>query len=132
LRFVCLFPFFLLGAVHAGPTYLLIKRWVETKFKRPVFWGSTKKVTSIFAAFFINLPVLFILPFVLPWAVELNWTISISYFLCVGLFAQVFLLGLSDLASIQRYQKVKSLDLSGLNRSHQELMDEIHKVLPLL
>lgn len=132
MRFVCLLPFFLLGAVHAGPSYLLIKRWVESKFKRPVFWGSTKKVTSIFAAFFINLPVLFILPLVLPWAVELNWTISISYFLCVGLFAQVFLLGLSDLASIKRYQKVKSLDLSGLNCSHQELMNEIHKVLPLL
>ena len=132
MRFVCLFPFFLLGAVHAGPTYLLIKRWVETKFKRPVFWGSTKKVTSIFASFFINIPLLFVLPCVLPWSVELNWTFSISYFLCVGLFAQAFLLGLRDLATINRYRKVNSLDLSGLHRSHEELIAEIHHALPQL
>lgn len=131
IRFILLFPIFMLGAVHAGPIYVFIKRWVETKFKRPVFWGSTKKVASIFATFFINLPIVFIVPFFLPWSVELNWTISVFYFLCIGLFAQVFLLGLRDLNAINRYRKVKLLDLSGLNRSHQELLDEIHKVLPL-
>ena len=31
-------PFALLGLIHAGLWYLLVKRFVEKVFKRPVFW----------------------------------------------------------------------------------------------
>jgi hypothetical protein len=41
-------------------------------------------------------------------------------------------LGLRDLATINRYRKVNSLDLSGLHRSHEELIAEIRHALPQL
>ena len=44
---VLLFPIAMFGALHCGLFYFAIKRFVEAKFKRPVFWGSTKLVMMI-------------------------------------------------------------------------------------
>ncbi|MFM7596359.1 MAG: 1-acyl-sn-glycerol-3-phosphate acyltransferase, partial [Flavobacteriales bacterium] len=85
LKMVILFPAALLGALHAGWIYWLVKRWVETTFKRPVFWGSTKKVMSVFAVGILNLPCLFLMPIFLPWTFQVNLGISIMYFLAIGL-----------------------------------------------
>jgi len=35
-------PFFFAGIVHVAAPYFFVKKFVERKFKRPVFWSSTK------------------------------------------------------------------------------------------
>jgi hypothetical protein len=60
-------PFFLAGIVHVAAPYFFVKKFVERKFKRPVFWSSTKMAVLLvlmplwnlilfwFAAHFLNL-----------------------------------------------------------------------------
>src|SRR5690606_11998715 len=42
MMMIILFPFTILGLVHCGLPYILIKKFVEKSFKRKVFWGSVK------------------------------------------------------------------------------------------
>jgi 1-acyl-sn-glycerol-3-phosphate acyltransferase len=130
-RSILFFPFSVLGALHAGWITLLIKKWVEKAFKRPVFWGSTKKVLAIFIVLIVNLPLLFILPHYLPWSNLLNWMVSCVYFLALGLFAQAFLMLLSDINYLKRLRYVKSIDLSEINREHAAILQKIHADFPV-
>jgi hypothetical protein len=131
LKVLILSPFALLGALHAGWVYFLIKKWVETTFKRPVFWGSTKKVMAIFAMVLLNLPLIFILPYVLPWSFQSNLLFSIAYFLAIGVFAQSFLTVIKELSYLKRYSKVKVIDLKELNQTHAQLLDAITSHIPI-
>ena len=131
LKVLILSPFALLGALHAGWVYFLIKKWVETTFKRPVFWGSTKKVMAIFAMVLLNLPVFFILPYVLPWSFQSNLLFSIAYFLAIGVFAQSFLTVIRELSYLKRYSKVKVINLKELNQTHAQLLDAITSHIPI-
>ena len=131
LKVLVLSPFALLGALHAGWVYFLIKKWVETKFKRPVFWGSTKKVLAIFAMVLLNLPLFFVMPYVLPWSFQSNLLFSIGYFLAIGVFAQSFLTVAKELSYLKRYSKVKSLNIEGLNKTHAQLLDAITSYIPI-
>jgi len=131
LKVLILSPFALLGALHAGWVYFLIKKWVETTFKRPVFWGSTKKVMAIFAMVFLNVPLLFVLPYLLPWSFQNNLLISIAYFLAIGVFAQSFLTVIKELSYLKRYSKVKVINLKELNETHAQLLDAITSHIPI-
>ena len=130
-RSILFFPFSVLGALHAGWLTILIKKWVEKAFKRPVFWGSTKKVLAIFIVLIVNLPLLFILPHYLPWSNLLNWMVSFVYFLALGLFAQSFLALLSDINYLKWLRYVKSIDLSEINREHASILQKIHEDFPV-
>ncbi|MFM7596226.1 MAG: hypothetical protein ACKO4Y_08620, partial [Flavobacteriales bacterium] len=132
LKMVILFPAALLGALHAGWIYLLVKRWVETTFKRPVFWGSTKKVMSVFAVGLLNLPCLFLMPIFLPWTFQVNLGISIMYFLAIGLFAQAFLALIKEWTFLKRYNHVKAINMDGLNQSHAAILEKINAFIPSL
>jgi hypothetical protein len=131
IRMTVLLPFSVLGALHAGWLTILIKKWVERAFKRPVFWGSTKKVLAIFIVLIVNLPLLFILPHYLPWSNVSNWLFSSVYFLALGLFAQSFLVLLSDIYYLKRVRFVKSIDLGQINREHAALLQKIHEDFPV-
>ena len=131
IRMTVLLPFSVLGALHAGWLIILIKKWVERAFKRPVFWGSTKKVLAIFIVLFVNLPLLFILPNYLPWSNVSNWIFSSVYFLALGLFAQSFLVLLYDMYYLKRVRFVKSIDLGQINREHAALLQKIHEDFPV-
>ncbi len=131
IRIILLVPFSILGALHAGWITLLIKKWVERSFKRPVFWGSTKKVIAIFIVLIINLPLLFILPYYLPWSFLSNCIFSSVYFLALGLFAQSFLLLLSDINYLNRFLFVKTIDLNQINSEHSILLKKIKEDFPV-
>ncbi|MEY3049251.1 MAG: hypothetical protein RL365_1289 [Bacteroidota bacterium] len=131
LKVLILLPFAILGALHAGWVYFLIKKWVEKKFKRPVFWGSTKKVLAIFAVVLLNLPLFFVLPNLMPWSFPINLLFSIAYFLVIGVFAQSFLIVIKELFYLQRYAKVKVLNLKELHETHDQLLDAITSHIPI-
>ncbi len=129
LYIVLLFPFILLGLIHAGIPYFVIKSWVEKKFKRPVFWSSTKMVAAIFSVLFLNLPLLFIVPQWLPFNCALNLTVVVVYFLCIGLFAGIALAAKSHIEKMVRMRKVSKLDLEYLHQEHADLLKKIQDVL---
>jgi len=125
-----LLPFALLGLLHASLPYIVVKRWVEKKFKRPVFWGSTKKVIAFFACVIINIPVLIFLPKWLPFTVTLNVIISVLYYLAIGLFAQAFLASLKILKELKRWRFLGKLDLREINNMHRSVTERLHQQIP--
>jgi hypothetical protein len=130
VQLILLLPFALLGLLHVSVPYFAIKRWVEKKFKRPVFWGSTKKVIAFFACVIINIPVLIFLPKLLPFTVKLNVLISVLYYLAIGLFAQAFLASLKILKELKRWRCLGKLDLKEINNMHRSVTESLHQQIP--
>lgn len=122
-----LLPLSMLGMIHAGLPVYAIKKWVEKKFKRPVYWGSTKMVLAFFVIPLINLPVIFILPNYLPFDVWLNWVCSVLYFLAIGVFAFCYLKLQKLLLQFGRNVKVKKMDLASVHDKHHQILEEIEK-----
>ena len=84
LGHVLLVPIVLLGLIHCGLFYWPIKIFVERKFSRPAFWGSTKLIMMIFIAGISNLLVFIFLPDLI------GWPFSILYFCCIPFLGHVF------------------------------------------
>lgn len=131
LKSIALFPFALLGFVHAALPIHAIKWWVEKSFKRPVYWGSTKMVMAIFLVPLMNIPWLFILPNYLPFDRPIDWIVSVVYFMGIGLFAQAYLLNLDALKKCFRKVKVGRKDLTKLHAKHREIMEKIQEKIPV-
>lgn len=131
LKSCALFPFALLGFVHAALPIHAIKWWVEKSFKRPVYWGSTKMVMAIFLVPLLNIPWLFILPNYLPFDRPFNWIVSTVYFLGIGLFAQAYLLILDALKKFVRSVKIGRKDLTKQHAKHREIMEKIREKIPV-
>ncbi|MBL6661152.1 MAG: hypothetical protein ISP70_06610 [Crocinitomicaceae bacterium] len=84
---------------------------MEKKFRRDVFWGSTKLIMMIFIAGPINLGIFFFLPDLV------GWPLSILYFLLIPM------LGYSFYLSMRFWQRV--LLVSEINRKeHTDLIKE--------
>lgn len=124
-------PFALLGLVHAGLPIFLIKGWVEKKFKRTVFWGSTKMVLAVIAVPIINAPLLFTVPGYLPFSPLINWAITLIYFISIGVFAQNYLIVQRNLSEFFRRKRLNQLDLSLLNEQHARLEHDIQTHIPV-
>jgi hypothetical protein len=77
-------PMVLLGIIHCGLFYWPIKVFVERKFRRPVFWSSTKLIMMMFIAGLSNLTVFIWLPSFF------GWPLSVLYFCLIPFFGHVF------------------------------------------
>ena len=115
LLHILLLPFVLLGFIHCGILYLLIKRFVEKKFRRAVFWGSTKVIMMIFIAGILNLGVFFILPCCI------GWPLSIVYFLLIPLFGDIFHSSLTFWKKSMRMRSIRNRDLGELSTERNNL-----------
>jgi hypothetical protein len=103
-----LLPFALVGIVHCGILFLLIKRFVEKKIRRPVFWGSTKLMMMVFFAGILNLGVFCILPS------YIGWPLSIAYFLLIPLFGDIFHSSLTFWKKLIYMKSIRNKNLSEL------------------
>lgn len=108
LKHILLLPFSLVGIVHCGIIFLLIKRFVEKKIKRPVFWGSTKLMMMVFIAGILNLGVCCILPS------YIGWPLSIAYFLLIPLFGDIFHSSLTFWKKLIYMKSIRNKNLSEL------------------
>jgi len=124
-------PFSLLGLVHTALPIHLIKKWVEKKFKRQVYWGSTKMVLAFFIIPLINLPVIFLLPRVLPFDPIWNWVFSGIYFLSLGVFAWSYLKLQALILKILRYYKLKNMDLETHTHEYERILQQIENTISL-
>jgi hypothetical protein len=121
-----LFPFAILGLLHCGPWYVLIKRFVEKTFRRKVFWGSVKLVAGKIIIGLANLPVIWIFyHLVYP-----NWWLAVLYYASIGL------LGLAAYAWFKTYREfkikgqLKSAKLDAIIEKREQLQNRLDALLP--
>lgn len=116
-----MWPFMLLGLLHCGLFYWLVKRFVEKSFRRKVFWGSVKLMMGMVVMGLVNIPVVFLFHhFIYP-----------SYWLGFLYYALIGLLGLAAyqwFIHLKRYQvksKMQKSDLTKIMAKRNELVEEI-------
>ncbi len=121
ISLVLLMPFFILGAIHCALPYIGVKYFVEHKFKRAVFWGSTKMLLSMIIIGLVNIPVIFLFENFLNLS---NWW-GLLYYLLIGLFGLAFYVGISLAKEIMHLSKLK-------NRNLKEILDLREKLVNLM
>ena len=112
-------PIAVLGFIHCSLFYFSIKEFVEKKFRRDVFWGSTKLIMMIFIAGPINLLVLVFLP------AFIGWPLSVLYFLAVPFFGFIFLNALVFWKRVYRIQKLKGQNLTKILQARTQLKQNL-------
>ncbi|MDB2408681.1 1-acyl-sn-glycerol-3-phosphate acyltransferase [Crocinitomicaceae bacterium] len=112
-------PIAVLGFIHCSLFYFSIKEFVEKKFRRDVFWGSTKLIMMIFIAGPINLLVLVFLP------AFIGWPLSVLYFLAVPFFGFIFLNALVFWKRLYRIQKLKGQNLTKIFEARTQLKQNL-------
>ena len=122
---VLILPFSLLGMVHCGLFYWLIKRFVENKFRRAVFWGSTKLILMILVAGIINMSVFIFIP---PY---IGWPLTVIYFLLIPLFGFVFYRSLSFWNRIFKMNAISRRNLQTIKEQRMELTHKINTFVQL-
>jgi hypothetical protein len=126
LMMVILFPFAILGLIHCGPWYFLIKRFVEKSFRRKVFWGSVKLVASKILMGLINLPVIWLFYyFVYP-----SWWLAIAYYLSIGLFGLAAYMWFRYLKYFKTKGAINKTKMDAFIKKRQDLVERLNKVLP--
>ena len=108
---IALLPLVLLGFVHCGLIYMFVKRLVENKFRRAVFWSSTKLVLMVFIAGPINLSIFIFLPSFI------GWPLSILYFLLIPFFGFIFY---RSITFWDRILKIKGINPQNLKKIEEE------------
>lgn len=119
------FPFAILGFIHCSLFYFPIRYFVEKKFRRDVFWGSTKLIMMIFIAGPMNLLVLLFLPPLM------GWPLSVLYFLAVPFFGFIFHKSLTFWLRLFRIQKVKGQNLIKLQAERTVLKQNLDNFVEL-
>ena len=112
-------PIAVLGFIHCSLFYFSIKEFVEKKFRRDVFWGSTKLIMMIFIAGPINLLVLVFLP------AFIGWPLSVLYFLAVPFFGFIFLNALVFWKRVYRIHKLKGQNLTKIFEARTQLKQNL-------
>jgi hypothetical protein len=129
LKMLLMFPIALLGFVHAGILYLLVKRFVEKKFKRPVFWGSTKLLLLLTFVGLCNIPVLFLIANYFSYLGSGSaYLIGISYYLFIWFYGLIAYIWKNDATYLYRYFKSRKLNLSSVNSMASKLIDSANSI----
>ena len=82
LAMIVLFPLAVLGLIHCGPSYLIVKRFVEKSFKRRVFWGSVKLLLGMILIGLINIPFVFFF----KWWIYPSTSLALLYYAGIGFY----------------------------------------------
>ncbi|MFZ9658375.1 MAG: hypothetical protein ACO29Z_06775, partial [Crocinitomicaceae bacterium] len=107
-QLIAWFPMFFLGLFHIALPYLLVKRFVEKTFKRPVFWTGAKMGMLLVLLPIWNL----ILLGVASCFIDLHWLVWIGYFVFLNMVAHGFHRFISAFAA---QKKSSGLDAQKLN-----------------
>ena len=120
---IILLPIALFGAIHCGLFYFAIKVFVETKFKRPVFWGSTKLVMMLVILGNLNLFLFFLLPqCVGVWG-------TIIYFLFIPFSGLIFHNWLSFIKRKVSHKNFSTMNVSDILEERLILKEKISNLI---
>lgn len=126
LSIIALLPFATLGVLHCYLPYRFVKSFVEKKFKRDVFWGSTKMILGMFIFSLFNIPIVAVLTNYLN---QPFW-IGIIYFVSVSMFWLSFVNIKLKINQFVRMSNIKRLNTSELLKIRQELEERIQQIVP--
>ncbi len=128
LQLLLLSPFALLGLLHAGIPYLLVKRFVEKKFKRKVFWGSVKLLLGKIAIGIINIPFIFVFyHLVYP-----SYLLAILYYCLIGLFGLAAYKWFKALFALKEKKALSKIDFSKFLDRRNNLIETIKQEIPVV
>lgn len=126
LLMILLFPFGVLGLIHCGPVYFLVKRFAEKSFKRDVFWGSVKMILGKIGMGLINIPVIFLFyHFVYE-----SWGLAILYYALIGVFGVAAYDWFLNLKAFKTKGEVQKANLDKIIEKRKSLVQRIEQVLP--
>ncbi len=130
LKMLISLPFAILGLIHAGLWYLLVKRFVEKVFKRPVFWGSSKLIILLALVGIVNIPFIFLIAHYFACLGSVYaYLIAFSYYFFIWFYAFMAYAWKIHAIHCYRYLKVRKLDLSSFNDTADRLKRSIHSIL---
>ncbi len=126
LTMVATTPLGILGILHLGLPYILVKRFVEKSFKRKVFYGSVKLILGQISMGLINIPFIFLFhAYVYP-----SWGLAILYYVLIGIFglcAYVWMLNFKDFKAKGIIMK---MDTSKFEAKRAKLVEKLKQVVP--
>lgn len=128
LMALLLFPFALIGAIHCYLPYRFIKNLVEKKFKRDVFWGSTKMILGMFAFGLLNLPIVIIATNML----DLPFWVGIIYFFSIRMFWLAFVSFKLKWNEFVRMNKLTKMNVDDLIQQRLKLENQMKEIVPNL
>lgn len=127
LTMIALTPFAILGILHLGLPYILVKRFVEKSFRRKVFYGSVKLILGQISMGFLNIPFIFLFhAYIYP-----NWWLALLYYAMIGIFglcAYVWVLNFKD---FKAKGIVAKMDTSKFAEKREKLVEKLKEVLPV-
>lgn len=127
LLMIILFPFAILGLIHCGLPYIIVKRFTEKSFKRRVFWGSVKLLLGMITIGFLNIPVIFLFyNLIYP-----SYWLGILYYLMIGLFGLAAYVWFKNFVQYKEKGVVAKADLSKFISKRKELIEMIHSFVPV-
>lgn len=128
LLFMCtMWPFALLGLIHCGIPYILVKRFVEKSFRRKVFWGSVKLLLGKISMGLLNIPFIFLFyHYVYP-----SYWLGFAYYLSIGLFGLAAYMWFRNFKSFKIKGAMKKMDPSKLWKRRADLLERIHELIPV-
>jgi 1-acyl-sn-glycerol-3-phosphate acyltransferase len=120
--FILGLPITILGLIHQFIPYIIVKRFVESSFKRDVFWSGVKITVGAALSLLYNLPAIFLFHHY----VYESYLLAIAYFLIVptysGLFAYMQIKKMKDLIAYQRADKDK---IKTLTKQRADLLKQM-------
>ncbi|MDB2657088.1 1-acyl-sn-glycerol-3-phosphate acyltransferase [Crocinitomicaceae bacterium] len=126
MMMIALFPFAILGLIHCGPWYILIKRFVEKSFRRKVFWGSVKLVAAKIIMGLVNLPVIWLFYYL----IYPSWWMAITYYFAIGLFGLAAYMWFRYLKYFKTKGAINNAKMDAFIKKRQDLVERLSEVLP--
>lgn len=105
LLFFLLLPITILGLVHQLIPYIIIKRFVEKTFRRPVFWSGVKLLLGATLSFIYNFAFIFLFyAYVYP-----SYWLAVLYFISVPVVSGVIAYNqIKSLNDTLKYRKIST------------------------
>lgn len=127
LSIILLFPLSILGFIHCGLFYWLIKRMVEKAFKRRVFWSSVKMLLGMIIIGLVNIPVIFIFyHFVYP-----SYWLGFAYYAGIGIYGISAYIWVRQLKVFKIKGQMKKVSLDKFWKKRSELLERIKDLIPV-
>jgi drug/metabolite transporter (DMT)-like permease len=117
-------PFFLIGLVHVAIPHIIVKRFVESKFKRKVFWSSTKMGMLL-----VLLPIWNILVFMVLFALtHEKWYFWLIYFVSLNFVALVYYLFIKNTTLLSKSLRYNAQSLQPIVAQRSKVLEQLEKL----
>lgn len=126
LTMIATTPLGILGVLHLGLPYILVKRFVEKSFKRKVFHGSVKLILGQISMGLLNIPFIFLFhAYVYP-----SWGLAILYYFLIGIFGLCAYAWMLNFKDFKAKGIIMKMDTSKFEAKRAKLVEKLKQVVP--